>query len=122
VLDPAQWKNGAAVVSAVTARIPAGLVLPLDRPGPATPAPQPAAGQPAKSGSADQQPAATRKDRLLRIVTGQTFLVVCLGVLLIGGVVWANSSGSQGSVPLGLVAAVLVGRLIARNLRRRRRR
>jgi zinc protease len=122
VLDPAQWKNGAAVVSAVTARIPEGLVLPLDRPGPATPASQPVAGQPGKSGSASQPAAATRKDRLLRIVTGQTFLVACLGVLLIGGVVWASVSGSQGSAPLGLVAAVLVGRLIARNFRRRRRR
>ena len=49
VLDPAQWKNGAAVVSAVTARVPDDLVLPLDRPGPATPRPQRGRCQPPAS-------------------------------------------------------------------------
>jgi len=121
VLDPAQWKDGAAVVSAITARVPDDLVLPLDRPGPATPQPQPqpAASQP---GSAGRPSGATRRERLVRFVTGRTFIVACIGVLLLGDVVWGASSGSQGSVPLGLVAAVLVGRLVSRSVRRRRRR
>ncbi len=41
-LDPAQWKDGGALVSAVTDRIRGNLVVPLDRPGPAAPKPQPA--------------------------------------------------------------------------------
>jgi hypothetical protein len=127
VLDPAQWKNGAAVVSAVTAHVPADLVVPLDRPGPATPAPEPAglpgwpgtAGQP---GGAAQPAAAKRRARLVRIVTGQTFIAAFFGVLLVGAAIWVGSSGSQSSLPLGLGAAVLVGRVIARSLRRLRRR
>jgi zinc protease len=121
VLDPAQWKDGAAVVSAVTARVPDDLVLSLDRPGPATPQPQPqpAASQP---GNAGRPSGATRRERLVRFVTGRTFIVACIGVLLLADVVWGASSGSQGSVPLGLVAAVLVGRLLSRSVRRRRRR
>ena len=123
VLDPAQWKDGAAVVSAVTARVPGDLVLPLDRPGPATPRPQPQP-LPAASpqGSAGRPSGATRRERLVRLVTGRTFIVACIGVLLLADVVWGASSGSQGSVPLGLLAAVLVGRLISRSVRRRRRR
>lgn len=124
VLDPAQWKNGAAVVSAAIASIPDDLVLPLDRPGPATPEPQPAsqpgnAGQP---GSTGRPTAAQRRKRLVRIVTGRTFIVSSLGVLVLGDVVWAATSGSQSSVLPGLAAAVLVGRLVSRGVRRRGRR
>ena len=104
VLDPAQWTDGAAVVSAVTARVPDELVLPLDRPGPATPKPQPAASQPGSAGqpgSASRPPVATRKERLVRIVTGQTFLVACIGILILGDVIWAASSGSLEQLPAG---------------------
>ena len=124
VLDPAQWKDGAAVVSAVTGRVPDDLVVPLDQPGPATPQPQ-AASQPGSAGQpagAGRPPGVTRRDRLVRFVTGQRFLLACLLVLLVGGLAWWASTGSQNSAPLGLVAAVVVGRLIAQGLRRRRRR
>jgi hypothetical protein len=120
VLDPAQWKNGPAVVSTVTARVPGELVLPLDRPGPATAQPQ-AAGQP---GSAGQPAGPTRRDRLVRIVTGRRFLLACLVVVLLGSLAGWALSGSQRSngFPLTLVAALVVGRLIAQGRRRRRRR
>jgi predicted Zn-dependent peptidase len=49
-LDPAQWKDGDAAVAAVTARIPRRLVVPLARPGPATPG-----SQPESQAGADQQ-------------------------------------------------------------------
>jgi hypothetical protein len=47
VLDAVQWRDSGAVLSAVTARIPADLVVPLARPGPAAPEPQ--AGRRARS-------------------------------------------------------------------------
>jgi zinc protease len=119
ILDPAQWKDGAAVVSAVTADVPDDLVLPLNRPGPATPQPQPAPSQPGSSG---RTAAPTWRKRLSRILTGRSFIVGCIGVLLIGDVAWGASTGSQGSVLPGLAAAVLVGRLVSRSVRRRRRR
>jgi hypothetical protein len=122
VLDPAQWKEGTAVVTAVTDRVPDDLVLPLDRPGPATAQPS-AASQPGSTGqpgSAGQPAAAQWRARLARIVTGRTFLVACLLILLLGGVVWGTSSGSQSSFPLGLVGAVAVGQVLSRGLRRRR--
>lgn len=126
VLDPAQWKDGAAVVSAVTAHVPDDLVVPLDRPGPATPDSQPSASPPgsgAQPGSARQPAPGARRKRLVRIVTSQTFILACLGVLIVGGAVWVSLSGSQSGFPLGgLVAVIIFGRVLAWNLRRRRRR
>ena len=119
VLDPAQWKNGAAVVSAVTTRVPDEIIIPVDQPGPATPRPPAAASQPA---SASAPTAGNARRRLLRIVTGQTFITVGLGVALLGGVIWASVSSSHNTYPLGLVAIFLVGRAIARSRRHGRRR
>jgi len=120
-LDPAEWKD-AAVVPAVTARVPDGLVVPLDRPGPATPRPHAAAASPSAASPSAASPAATKpRGRLAGIVTSRTFLTACIVVLVVGGVIWAASSGSSATVlpPIALGGVALARVLLMRRRRRR---
>jgi hypothetical protein len=116
-LDPAQWKDSGAVLSAATARVPGNLVVPLDRPGPATPKPQPVS-----QADAGQQASAKPMNRLVRIVTSRTFVTACIAVLFLGGVAWEASSGSPSDFsPTVGISAIVVARVALWSRRRRRR-
>jgi hypothetical protein len=115
-LDPRQWKNGAAALAAVTARIPDELVVPLAQPGPGTSKPR---ATPTPQTGAGQQAGPKRRPRLAHIVSSRAFVVTGVALLLLGVAAWAASSGSA----LGLspaVAAIAV--LLVPRLTRRRRR
>jgi zinc protease len=115
-LDPGQWKNGSAALSAVTARIPDELVVPLAQPGPATPEPQ---ATPRPQTGAGQQAGPKRSPRLVRIFTSRAFVVTGVVLLLLGAVAWAASSGSAiGLSPVVIAIAIL--RVAALTRRRRR--
>jgi len=122
-LDPAQWKDRDAVVSAVTARIPENLVVPLDRPGPATPKPQPTAAQQPTAGQqtgAGQQSGAKPRNRLVRILTNRTFIITCFAVLFLGAVVWGASTGSPSVFTPTVAIGIIAARVAAQSRRRRR--
>ncbi len=117
ILDPAQWKDRAAIVPAVSARIPEDLVVPLGQPGPATPKPQPAAVQQAGAG---QQAGAKPRNHLVRIVTNRAFILACISVLVLGGLVWGGSSGSVGGFSPAVIGVIVIARLASASRRRRR--
>jgi len=79
-LDPAQWQD-AAVVPAVAARVPGGLVVPLDRPGPAAPRPPAASAPPPAAAKAARKP----KGRLARTITSRMFAVACIASSSLAG-------------------------------------
>lgn len=117
-LDPAEWKD-AAVVPAVAARVPEGLVVQLDRPGPATPRPQSADPRPAAQSAAVRAPT-KQKSRLARIVTSRTFLTACIVILLVGGIAWEASTGSVSAASPMVLGVVVLARVVLISRRRRR--
>ncbi|HTU73564.1 MAG TPA: insulinase family protein [Trebonia sp.] len=117
-LDPAQWKNGAAVVSAIAARLPGALAVPIDRPGPATAAPRPA--EPPAAGPATERRASGPAARLARIVRNRTFLAASIAILFLGGIAWTASSGSASALSPVALGAIVLARVLLISRRRRR--
>ena len=110
-VDPREWRDGNAIAASIATRVPAGVIVRINAPGPDR-----------SSGSARPAPAAKARWRLSRVFRNESFLLILACCVLVGAIVLgvATHVPMNDVFPGPVLLLFILFRLLARSGSRKR--